>query len=99
MALSVRSMRLISNGSGRAMTEILISDHADESMARESLHIRVTIPLAEINVRTAERAAMKRTRQICADIEHCLAGGGTSDVADANDRTLATLKAPERINQ
>ena len=99
MALSVRSMRLISNGSGRAMTEILISDHADESMARESLHIRVTIPLAEINVRTAERAAMKRTRQICEDIEQCLAGGCTPDVPDANDRIFPSLNAPERIDQ
>lgn len=72
MALSVRKMHLVSTGSGNAMTEILIADHADEKLAVESLRIRVRIPLREINVRQAERAAMRRAEKICGDIESCL---------------------------
>lgn len=66
------------------MTEILISDNADEEMAVESLRIRVTIPLREINVQVAEHAAMKRTRRICEDIERCL-----------KDRNAPAVAAPD----
>lgn len=101
MSLNIRSMRLVSNGSGRATTEILISDHANDDMAVESLRICVTIPLAEINVKTAEQAAMKRTRRICEDIERCLSESRVSgaqpvaEVAGAkNDSTSRPPNSP-----
>lgn len=73
MALSIRKMRLVSTGTGSAMTEILITDHSDAELAVESLRIRVRIPLREIDVRKARNLAMQRAGRICADIERCLA--------------------------
>jgi hypothetical protein len=73
MALSIRTMRLVSNGAGTALTEILVADNANEQLAVESLRIRVRIPLGEVDVRKAENAAMKRAGRICEDIERFLA--------------------------
>jgi hypothetical protein len=78
MAPSIRTMRLMSNGAGSAMTEILVADNADERLAVESLRIRLRIPLRDIDVCKAENAAMQRAGRICEDIERGLADGRIS---------------------
>lgn len=72
MSLEIRSTRIVEAGTDRALAEILISDHADENKAVESIRIRVKIPLQDTYLPAMQDGVIRRANEIFKEIERGL---------------------------
>lgn len=73
MPLEIRSTRILGNEIENAIIELVISDNAEEDKVVESLHIRTRgSPLADPYLPALQAAVLKRTVQICRDLDDVL---------------------------